>query len=511
MGTPRGIGVGLMRRSGRLAAGAVAVLAFALELHFKWGGRFVTKAIDDLGELVAAAVAAGAGISRAMRSSDRTRLSWYLVGAGAACWAAGEAVWSYYELVGDRQTPFPSLADAGYLSFTVLALAGLLVRRGGGFDRYRRSRALLDGLLIAASLFVLTWATALGHVYAAGGDTPFAAAVSLAYPVGDLLLLTLTLVVVSHAGGPARQGLGFLAASFVALSIADSGFAYLTATDQYRTGNLIDAGWVAGFLLLAIAAMRAEPEPVAAPRAVTSRAALLLPYLPAVVGIVIAGYRVRGHHIDDVSLIAAGFIVIVLLVRQMLILEENRRLTAAVSHQAFHDQLTGLANRALFNDRLTHALQLHRRTLQPLTLLVVDLDDFKSINDTLGHASGDEVLRRSAERLRGATRNGDTVARLGGDEFAILGELGADGNTLAERVLAALDVPIPVGSGEVTVRASIGIAELTADEPPVDSSELMHRADSAMYAGKRQGKARAVRYDAAGEPPANELVASWLN
>jgi diguanylate cyclase (GGDEF)-like protein len=500
-----------MRRNGRLAACAVAVLALALELHFKWGGSFVTRAVDDLGEILAAATAGAAGILRAVRSSGRTRLSWALVGAGAAAWAAGQAVWSYYELLGHRQTPFPSLADAGYLSFTVLALAGLLVRRGGGFDPHRRSRAVLDGLLIAASLFALTWASALGQVYAAGGDTAFAAVVSLAYPVGDLLLLTLTLVVVSHARGAARQGLGILAAAFAALSIADSGFAYLTATNQYQTGNLIDAGWVAGFLLLAVAAWQAEPEVVVQSPAVTSRAALLLPYVPAIGGLVIAAYRVRGSHNDDVSLFAAAFIVIVLLVRQVLILDENRRLTAAISHQAFHDQLTGLANRALFNDRLTHALLLHRRTLQPLTLLVVDLDDFKSINDTLGHASGDEVLRRSAERLRGATRNGDTVARLGGDEFAILGELGADGNTLAERVLAALDVPIPVGSRDVTVRASIGIAELTADEPPVDSSELMHRADAAMYTGKRQGKARAVRYEAAREAAESGLVASWLN
>ena len=141
-------------------------------------------------------------------------------------------------------------ADAGFLGFPALALVGLLVRQTSGAGQHRRSRALLDGLLVAASLFVLSWMTALGQVYQAGADSAFAAVVSMAYPVADLLLLTLTLVVVSHARGNARQGLGLLAAGFAAFSVGDSGFAYLTATGEYHTGNLIDVGWVLGFAIL---------------------------------------------------------------------------------------------------------------------------------------------------------------------------------------------------------------------------------------------------------------------
>ena len=424
-----------------------------------------------------------------------------LIGAGATGWSCGQGIWSYYELLGHRETPFPSLADAGFLSFPVLALVGLLVRRTAGFGRHRHTRALLDGLLVAGSLFLVSWATALGQVYAAGADSTFAAVVSMAYPVGDLLLLTLTLVVVAHARPDSRQGLGVLATGFAALSIGDSGFAYLTAVGKYHTGNLIDAGWVVGFLLIAVSALLPESNHEPRDAGVVSRAALLLPYLPAAPALMVATYRIRGSHHDTPSVLAAAFIVGVLLVRQMLILDENRRLTAAVRHQAFHDQLTGLANRGLFHDRLTHALHLSRRTLQPLTLLIVDLDDFKTINDTHGHAAGDEVLRRLAERLLGATRAGDTVARLGGDEFAVLGEVGADSATLAERVMSALDVPVTVGQEPLAVRASIGIAELTPDDAPIDATELMQRADAAMYTGKRGGKAQAVRYDALRVPP----------
>ncbi len=474
----------------------LAVALFCLELHFQWGGHHTTKIVDDLGELLAALVASACALARGLRSRASARPSWLLIGAGAGCWALGQAVWSYYELIGHRQTPFPSLADAGFLAFPTLALLGLLLRRAAGFGRHRRTRALLDGLLVAASLFVLTWSTALGKVYAAGGDSSLSFVVSMAYPVCDLVLLTLTLVVVAHARPEARQGLGLLASGFAALSVGDSGFAYLTTTGQYQTGNLIDAGWVVGFLLIAVAALLLEAEVDAGTSDVVSRAALLLPYAPAVVALVMATYRIRGAHHDNVSLLAGAFIVGLLLVRQMLVLDENRRLTAAVRHQAFHDQLTGLANRGLFQDRLAHALHVSRRTLQPLTLLIVDLDDFKTINDTLGHAAGDDVLCRLAERLLGATRAGDTVARLGGDEFAVLGEVGMDSAALAERVRAALELPVAVAQGEIIVRASIGIAELTADDPPIDATELMQRADTAMYTGKRRGKAQAVRYGA---------------
>jgi hypothetical protein len=159
--------------------------------------------------------------------------------------------------------------------------------------------------------------------------------------------------------------LSVLAAGFAALSVGDSGFVYFTATGKDQTGNLIDAGWVVGFLLLAFAAALPAPEYEPRQAEVTSRAALSLPYLPAFPALVLASYRVRGSHHDNVSLLAGAFIVLVLLVRQMLILDENRHLTLAVRHQAFHDQLTGLANRALFQDRLSHSLDLHQ--LPPVT------------------------------------------------------------------------------------------------------------------------------------------------
>jgi hypothetical protein len=220
-----------MGRVQRLVSGivaAAALAAFCAELQVRWGGTYISTAVDDLTELGAASAAALAGIWRSGRCHQRWRASWILIGAACGFWALGQAIWSYYQLLANRGTPFPSLADAGFLAFPVLALAGLLVGPAAALTRHGRIRVLLDGLLIAASLFVLSWVTAFGQTLHAGGDSTFALAVSLAYPVGDLLLLTMSLVVLTHAPASSRIGLRLLVIGFAALCVADSGFAYLT-------------------------------------------------------------------------------------------------------------------------------------------------------------------------------------------------------------------------------------------------------------------------------------------
>jgi diguanylate cyclase (GGDEF)-like protein/PAS domain S-box-containing protein len=169
---------------------------------------------------------------------------------------------------------------------------------------------------------------------------------------------------------------------------------------------------------------------------------------------------------------------------------ERLRLQAQLSHNAFHDALTGLPNRALFRDRLSHALSRGDSTTAPLAVLFVDVDDFKAVNDDLGHAAGDELLVTIAARLRKAVRPGDTLARLGGDEFALLLE-GADPATVsgvAQDVLAELGQPLPLYDREFNVHASIGVAQRCADD--CDPDELVRCADIAMYVAKRKGKGR---------------------
>jgi diguanylate cyclase (GGDEF)-like protein/PAS domain S-box-containing protein len=172
----------------------------------------------------------------------------------------------------------------------------------------------------------------------------------------------------------------------------------------------------------------------------------------------------------------------------------RKTLENELRHQAFHDSLTGLANRALFVDRLDHALSLNQRNPRPLAVLFIDLDDFKTINDSLGHGEGDAILVSVAARLRAALRTGDTIARMGGDEFAVLVEdppvtLGADAPTdVAERLLAVLQAPFIRGGKELFVHASVGIAVLTSRTQTAD--ELLRNADVSMYMAKSKGKNR---------------------
>lgn len=158
-------------------------------------------------------------------------------------------------------------------------------------------------------------------------------------------------------------------------------------------------------------------------------------------------------------------------------------------HQAFHDSLTGLASRGLFLDRLSQQLRLAGRAAERVALLFVDLDRFKAINDTLGHAAGDTMLTTTAQRLKSQLRDTDIAARFGGDEFAILlnrVSTSDDAATVAERILQALDQPLLVAGRQLQINASIGIALSTPGR--LDASELLRHADIAMYQAKRNGR-----------------------
>ncbi len=195
---------------------------------------------------------------------------------------------------------------------------------------------------------------------------------------------------------------------------------------------------------------------------------------------------------------------------------ERVELEGRISYQALHDPLTGLSNRRLFHDRLTHSLQRRRASDDDVVVLLCDLDDFKNVNERSGHEVGDQVLVHVAERIRSVVRVGDTVARLGGDEFAVLmeGATPAEASDLAERLVAAVGAPTGLPDGEVVVRASVGLASTGGEtapsggtaprtEPGADApagltaADLLRNADVAMYLAKERGKGCVALYEPA--------------
>jgi len=187
---------------------------------------------------------------------------------------------------------------------------------------------------------------------------------------------------------------------------------------------------------------------------------------------------------------------------------EQRSVEEKLRHEAFHDALTGLPNRALFLDRLEHRLALEkRRQNTSFSVLVLDVDRFKLINDSLGHARGDELLLQIARRLQSALRPADTVARLGGDEFTVLLEdvnTAGDARKVAERLHEALRVPFWLGSVEVFSGASIGIAHGNAGYARPE--DLLRDADTALYRAKAQGRGQCVEFEASMHERAVELL-----
>jgi diguanylate cyclase (GGDEF)-like protein len=212
----------------------------------------------------------------------------------------------------------------------------------------------------------------------------------------------------------------------------------------------------------------------------------VLPYLAvaAVDGLLLA-VNLSAENLAGLA-VAAGAIVLtgVVVVRQITAFQDNGRLLARLDHSATHDALTQLPNRVLFGKRLQKALSTPGD--RPVSVALIDLDDFKIVNDTLGHETGDVLLIEAARRLAACVRAQDTVARLGGDEFVVvldgIDRAGADAT--AERIIAALTSPVVADGHELRIRASIGIADGRSGD---DASRLLRQADIAMYAAKRSG------------------------
>jgi diguanylate cyclase len=494
------------RRPAAVLAG-VLVLCGVLVVSSPWTSPRLVSDLANLTELLLAALAASTALWRARRCRGRRRRAWTAVSAGCAGWAAGQAVWCWYEVLQRQAAPFPSVADAGFLLFPLAMCTGLWLYLPP--DGWRQRRRLLDAFMVTAALGLVSWSTVLSAVVEAGAEGRLGFAVSIAYPALDLVLVVL--VVLSLAATRTDQlALGLLGAGLLAFTLADSGFAYQQAVGgSFTSGTLVDLGWIVGFALLAMAPLTAtgddarEQDTGSGLQPVRLVPTSLLPYVAVLAGAALVAFReLNREQLASAERLLLACTVLLVLARQFTTLRENGSLLADLAHreaqlrhQAFHDGLTGLANRALFNDRLSHALELHRGQLRPLAVLLCDLDDFKLVNDTFGHAAGDDLLVRVAERLRGAIRSTDTLARLGGDEFAVLVEGGDSAEQAATRLVDALSVPFTVCDTDVVVRTSVGVGLVPAAAGTPTRSALLRQADTAMYAAKRAGKGAVRLYE----------------
>ena len=250
------------RRFGLLASlASIASAVFIIWLLFGIGGSRLTIAVDDLGEGVAAAVAAISCALAAWRSLGRARLAWTLIAVSAASWTVGEIIWSVYEVGMGLTVPYPSAADLAYLLAIPVAIAGVLAFNYAPSRFTTRGEAVLAGSIVALSLLFVGWASGLGNVYASSSASLSGLAVALAYPVGDIIVITVLVTVIRRAPRSQIGTMLLLIGGLAANAVADSTYAYLTANGTYDLSvSVLDAGWFVGYLLIALAPWWPSPS-----------------------------------------------------------------------------------------------------------------------------------------------------------------------------------------------------------------------------------------------------------
>jgi diguanylate cyclase (GGDEF)-like protein len=412
------------------------------------------------------------------------RVVWLLFAAAVGSYTVGALG---YALADAEPGPIvrPAWFDLAFVAFHPLACAALfrLLRT--------RVRRLTSSMWLDAVVTGLT-AAAFASAFALGAylHTALRGAVLIAvYPIADLLLLVLiagALVVIGRGAGAVWWWLTAGTALFV---LTDTVYAYQVAHGTYVVGGPLDVGWGLAFLCYGLAACQA-PRP-RRPEQLRGVRALVVPGLCAVGALVLL---LRGY-LEEGDPLAGGLAfgaVVAALARTALTFREVRAL-ADSRHQARTDELTGLPNRRQVFESF-RAADARMAIGGTTALLVLDLDRFKEINDSLGHGVGDALLREVGPRLARHLRAGDLLARLGGDEFVVLAsDLGEDGAlALAQRLCTTLERPFQLAGMALSVDASVGIA--LGPRHSRRAEELLQMADLAMYAAKA-GRRGAVVYD----------------
>ncbi|MDF2626980.1 MAG: uncharacterized protein K0R39_811 [Symbiobacteriaceae bacterium] len=483
-----------------LALGVYLMLFFIWQIC-GWGGPAYRVLISDLAGLPVS-LAAGALVLRAAGRPGLTpagRRGWRLVGYSLLCYFAGDLAWFYFEII--RQTaPFPSVADLFYLMQFPLLLWGILSMPS---ERADHTRFWLDALTVLISGWVATWYLVIGPTAAGSQAGQLAKMLSVAYPVADLLLFFGLVVVLFRRRDTSSVGPRvLLALGVVLLYVGDLAYGRQSLAGQYEGGDWPDSFWLAGIYVMLVAGQhrffRVPRRQDASPMAALLQGWVMLA-MPYVAVVFTFGLLIGGIQVDATTgglLFGAVAVTLTVMVRQVLVLRENSRLLASraqllddLRHMAFHDSLTNLANRAQLRTRVEEELASRETFARPVALLFIDLDGFKTVNDSLGHQAGDRLLQAVAARLLTCVGPDDTVARLGGDEFALLLP-GADEQAairVAEGVAAAVAKPFSLAHRDVYVFGSTGIA-IAHPGAGIEAEELLRNADVAMYTAKGMGQ-----------------------
>lgn len=451
-----------------------------------WQGPYATRPAVQVVTVLCLSFAAACAWRAARHSVGRRRYGWAALVVALAGWAVGEVIWSVYDVRPEfEHASHPAAAEIVLLLYPLGAFSAmvLLSNPPGGHNLWR---LVLDGVIVSMSLWVASWVFVLDKLLKTDSSSRL---VTVAHVTSDVVLMTTAILLLSRNRPGRRRSVNLFASGVATIMLADMLVLFQTGIGSYHTGDLVDVTRVAGLGLMALAGLVSVQEPavVNISPEITSRTRLWLPYLPLLLAAAVGlGHAVRLMRHGPL-VVGLGILVAAVLARQFVVLVENQGLLTEVAEEAFRDSLTGLANRANFLHKLEEAVARRSADSAPIAVMCLDLDNFKSVNDALGHPAGDELLVRVAGRLTTTLGDQGTVARLGGDEFAVLIEGPVEeSHAAAQRVLESFNAAIVVDGVPLAVRPSIGFT-VAAAESNHTVDELLRHSDLAMYAAKREG------------------------
>ncbi|HUB71745.1 MAG TPA: hypothetical protein VL984_15090 [Acidimicrobiales bacterium] len=271
---------------------------FAAWIGWHLGGKVATRTFDDTVTALVALAATLACWQAGRAHSGRLRQFWQLLAVALAAWTFAETVWAIYDLVLKVPVPVPSWADLGYLGAIPFAAAALLSHPAMHQRRPRKARAALDGVVTAMALLFVSWTLVLGPLWRQTDLSTLGGVVAVAYPFGDIVMLFLVVLVLRSMRNGDRFGLWCVLGGIVAMAVADSTYTYLSEVGSYSTGNMVDVGWVVGYLFLGLGAFGASPQPVeeVAPERAPSLVSVIVPFVPVLVALVTLAVEIRLGH-----------------------------------------------------------------------------------------------------------------------------------------------------------------------------------------------------------------------
>ena len=315
------------RRAKASAVVLVAIGIFAAWLKLRVGGASAVGDFDDVATALAALVAALLCLRAGLTRGDTVRRFWLLLAAACGAWTVAEVIWAVYDIVLRVAVPVPSWADLGYLSAIPLVVGALVSHPAMFMGRKRRARVAFDGVVVAAALFFLSWSFVLGPLWRQTNLTSLGGIVAVAYPFGDVIMVFLVVGVIREMSAGDRFALGCVLGGLMAMSVADSTYAYLSEVGRYSVGQLVDVGWVAGYLGLALGAFCSSGaeglEPARRP-APSSLRSLVVPFLPTLLALGVLTIEVAvGRKLYRSDWFIAMALVMLSLARQLLIFLEQ--------------------------------------------------------------------------------------------------------------------------------------------------------------------------------------------